>query len=479
MSGVDADLHFEPFVQLAGLDDDQALIAWGGFWFRPFDDGRGWRIVDDEQLHEIDPDRTESIGARSSSYGHAVVEVFGPDDDLAGRAESSDRNHVWIRDLRPGTEYRYELTVDGEPWVPEECMRWHKLDGERGELRPAGRTYDCRFRTFPEPGTESSARFVAIGDYGVGIQTDVDDGVHQRHIASVLERLVDEDPGIDLIITLGDNIYHEEDEAVGGSGKEDDDWYFSYYEPYRFVISRVPVYPTVGNHDSAQTEHSDDRDQMADNHFTDLRFSAEVEADRDSVQLEGDDIPGLFYRFSFGRLMEFVCIDTSETTEAYSADRYFDDERHEPFLDDSFDPDRGDRGRWIVPFSHHPPYCAGPKHDNDHDQLRTLVPRYRKAGVQVVLAGHEHNFQHSFHDDVHFLVCGASGKLRPERPDRFADAETVSWAAEPHLLLVDVDADRMSLLPVADLDDDGRPVPIDARGPDGSPEDLPIVIEHR
>lgn len=28
------ELHFEPFVRLAALDDDQALIAWGGFWFR-------------------------------------------------------------------------------------------------------------------------------------------------------------------------------------------------------------------------------------------------------------------------------------------------------------------------------------------------------------------------------------------------------------------------------------------------------------
>ena len=478
MSVDDPALHFEPFLHLAGLDDDQALIAWGGFWFRPFDDGRGWRIVDDEQLHEIEPGRTESIGARSTPYGHAVVEVFGPDGELEGRAETDERNHVWVRGLRSDTEYRYELTVDGQPWVPDECMRWHKLDGERGELRPAGRTYDCRFRTFPDQGSASSIRFVALGDYGVGIQTAAEDGEHQRRIASVLERLVDDDPGIDLVVTLGDNIYHEEDEAVGGSGQEDDDWYFSYYEPYRFVISRIPVFPTVGNHDAGETEHSDDRAQMADNHFTDLRFTAEVEADRDSVQLEGGDTPGLFYRFSFGRLVEFVCIDTSETTDAFETDRWFDDERHQSFLDAAFDPDRDDRARWLIPFSHHPPYCAGPKHGNDADQLRSLVPRYREAGVQVVLAGHEHNFQHSHDDGMHFLVCGAGGKLRPERPDRFEDAKAVSWAAQPHLLLVEADADRMSLLPVTGIDEDGRPVSIEARRPDGSAEELPIVVHH-
>ncbi|HEV2810390.1 MAG TPA: metallophosphoesterase, partial [Acidimicrobiales bacterium] len=270
---MDNGLHFEPFVHLAGLDDDQVLIAWGGFWFRPFPDGRGWRTVDDEELHEVDRGRRESIGVRSEPYGDARVQVFDGDGRLAGEARTSDTNHVWVRGLDSSTEYRYEITVDGSPWVPDSCMRWQPIDGDRGELRPAGRTYDCRFRTFPEPGAATTARFAAFGDYGIGIQTGEDAGRHQRHIASVLEHLVEE-PGIDFVVTLGDIIYHGEDDSAGGSGREDDDWYFSFYEPYRFVISRVPVYPSVGNHDASETEHSDDRGQLADNHFTDLRFNA-------------------------------------------------------------------------------------------------------------------------------------------------------------------------------------------------------------
>ncbi len=66
---MDGGLHFEPFVHLAGLDDDQVLIAWGGFWFRPFPDWRGWRTVDDEELGDIEPGRTETIGVRSQPYG--------------------------------------------------------------------------------------------------------------------------------------------------------------------------------------------------------------------------------------------------------------------------------------------------------------------------------------------------------------------------------------------------------------------------
>jgi hypothetical protein len=280
---------------------------------------------------------------------------------------------------------------------------------------------------------------------------------------------------VDLVVTLGDNIYHLEGESIGGSGAEDDDWYFSYYEPYRFVISRVPVYPTVGNHDSDETEASDDRGQLADNHFTDLRFHPSVEEDRGVVELEGDDLPGLFYRFSYGDLVEFVCIDTSEAG-AFEADRFFDDPRHQPFLEETFGADRADRRRWTIPFSHHPARSAGPHHGDDEHQIRTLLPRYQEAGVRLALAGHEHNFQHGEVEGLHQLVCGAGGKLRAGRPHRLIETGTRSWAARPHLLLADVDRDRIALLPVDDLDDAGRPVPIPVEVVDGRAEELPIVI---
>jgi len=467
------DLHFEPFVHLVDVDDDQALVAWGGFWFRPQPDG-SWRTVDDEQLAEIDPGREGSIGASSSPYGDATVDVFDGEGQRVASASTSDANHVWVRGLRPGTEHRYEITVDGRPWVPPECRRWERMDGRRGRLVPAGRTYDCRFRTFPDPeAPPTSMRFAALGDYGIGIQTDDPQGEHQLHLARVLERLVDTAPGLDLVITLGDNIYLAEG-SVGGSGGEDDDWYFSYYEPYRFTLSRVPVYPTVGNHDSDETEASDDRDQLADNHFTDVRFRPEVEEGREILEAEGDAVPGLYYRFSFGRLVEFTSIDTSHA----DGGRYFEADDHQPFLDAAFAPDRTDRSRWAIPFAHHPAYCAGPEHGNDDAVIASLLPRYRDAGVQVVLAGHEHNFQHAVVDGVHHLVCGAGGKLRTEPPCWTDDARTRSWAAQPHLLLVDVDANRLSMLPIGDLDDGGRPVPIDLTVVDGQHDELPIVVQH-
>ena len=67
-----------------------------------------------------------------------------------------------------------------------------------------------------------------------------------------------------------------------GSRREDDDWYFSFYEPYRWLIARACVFPSVGNHDAGDTEHSDDRGQLMDNLYLDMRFTPEVEPGRAS-----------------------------------------------------------------------------------------------------------------------------------------------------------------------------------------------------
>lgn len=464
------DLHFEPFVHLAGLDDDQALVAWGGFWFRPFADGRGTRIVDDEELPAIAHGRRDSIGARSEPYGHAVVEAFDVDGDVVARAETSDVNHAWLRGLQADTEYRYRVTVDGRDWVDADLMSWQRLDDERGALRPAGRRYDLRFRTFPDRESLAPLTFCALGDYGTGIQAGGKIGTSQLDLAHGLEEAVRR-RGVRLVVTLGDNIYHAKKAAVGGTGDEDDDWYLSYYEPYRWLIAQVPVYPAVGNHDSAESEVSDDRAQLSDNHFLDLRFRPAVEEGRASLDL------GLFYRVEYSRLVSFLCIDTSEAGDL-ERDRFFADEEHLQFVQDALDGAGGPEGeRWCIPFGHHPPFCAGPAHKNDPALVDLLVPRFERSGIRLVLSGHEHNFQYSVHNGVHYVVSGAGGKLRPGRPDGFEQAHTRAWAAVGHFLLVEIDGDGCTVWPVTGVDDDGTPRLIEAQRPDGSPFELPIAIE--
>ena len=458
----DFDVHFEPFLHLAGLGHDDALIAWGGFYFRRGDSPYGeWRIVDDEELAAVSATpRAETIGAGSESFGAAVVEVER-DGRVVATAETDERNHVWITGLEPDTEYRYRVLVDGRPWAHGELHDW---DVERRTLVGSARRYDTTFRTLPSADARAPVAFAVLGDYGVGIVDGRLDGGRQLLLARALERAVDR-CGVRLVLTTGDNVYLGHQDAAG-TGNEDDDWYSSFYQPYRHVLSRIPFFPTVGNHDAGDTESSDDRDQLDDNLFLDLRFRPGVE--QGSASLD----PGLFYRFQVGANLEFICLDTSFASDM-DVEHYFDDPRHRRWVEEAL----GAGGpRWRVPFSHHPPFCAGPEHTNTTGMVERLVPLFERAGVRLVLSGHEHNYQHAVVDGIHYVVSGAAGKLRPETPRAFADAGTRAWAAAGHFLLGEADAERIVLRPVADIRHDGSQQLIEALDPAGRRVDPVIEV---
>ncbi|HSI82057.1 MAG TPA: metallophosphoesterase [Solirubrobacterales bacterium] len=458
--------HFEPFLQLADVGDDEALIAWGGFYFRRGDSTYGdWRIVDDEELDQVAGHRSETIGAGSEPFGNAVVEVER-EGRVVARAETADANHVWVRGLEPDTEYSYRVLVDGEPWADGERCDW---DLDRRTLIRAGRSYENRFRTFPARDTPAPVRFAVLGDFGVGILDPGPGGARQLRLAGALDRLVSENR-VRLVLTTGDNIYLGAEGTVSGTGNEDDDWYASFYQPYRYVINRVPFFPTVGNHDAADTERSDDRDQLADNYFLDHRFRREIDAGRASLD------PGLFYRFGVGASVEFICIDTSIAADA-EGDHYFDAPSHREWVREALRRSADGTPLWRIPFSHHPPFCAGPEHPCTAGMIERLVPLFERAGVRIVLSGHEHNFQYSLVNGIHYVVSGAGGKLRTERPTAFTAAGTRAWGAEGHFLVVDLDPARVLIHPVRDVRDGGALDPIELRDPGGSPVATPIEVE--
>ncbi len=458
------EVHREEFVHLVDLTHDRALIAWGAFWFRRGErDGR-WAILDDSELHEAVGRRT-SIGHSAEPFGDAHVEVLDPDDQVVGEARTSDRCWAWVDGLAPDTDYRYRIHVDGEPWAAGQ--RWDWLARVEGgyDLQPGG-CYDLAFRTFPAPDADSPAvRFVAMGDYGVGIRSDSESSRRQRRVADVLEELV-RHHDVRFVLSLGDNIYQGEQGQVDDeSGGEDDDWYSSFFQPYRYVIARVPVFPAIGNHDTTDTEGSDDREQMEDNFHVHERFR-----DREDRASVG---PGLFYRFRYGKDLELICVDTSQDDADGEYHRFFQVPDHRDWLEEALSV--GDP-RWRIPFSHHPVYCAGPSHENDREMIDELLPLFDRGGVRLVLAGHEHNFQVAQADGRTYVVSGAGGKLREEVPEGFDDAHTVAWAAQAHLLVVDLDDDEVRLTPVSGLLPDGSPHPMTALTKDNEIVPPPIVV---
>lgn len=470
MSGPDDERFFEPFVYLVDVTDTSALVAWGGFFLGRTSDG--WGVVDDEDLPEGKRRHGGTIGARSAPYGQAVVEVVDRRGTVVCSEEVADRNNVWLEGLEPDTVYRYRVQVDGEPWAEGERRDWAVARAGRvaGPER-AGRIYDMTLHTHPAPDRAVPTAFLVIGDYGVGIERG-DDGRRQEGVARTLERLA-ADHSVRFLVSLGDNIYHGPAGADDQSGDEDDDWYFPYFQPYRYLIDHLPLYPAAGNHDGSDEEQSDDREQLADNFHIEGRFRQKEEAGRASLG------PGLFYRLQFGSLLELLCVDTTWGEER--GVHYFDDERHREWLEAALpgngEPVGDDRPLWLIPFCHHPAHCAGPHHESMQEQIDSLLPLYQRAGVRLLLSGHEHNFQHGRVDDLDYIVAGAAAKLQERPPCRFEEGGTLSWAAEPHCLLVEVDDERMAITPYGPTEPGEEPRPITRRSPDGGVVEGPIVIE--
>lgn len=263
-------VHFEPYLYLAGLTHRSVLIAWGGFYFKVARIARDWKLVDDSDLETVHPPRSSSIGSKSFPYGRARVEVRDETGALAGAGETRTANHVWVSGLDPDRVYTYRVFVNGREWAGGPRRDWRVEAASDGQgLVESGRVYDNRFRTHPHPEQDAALTFAAIGDFGTGVRRPSTQGRRQRELAAALDAAVARD-GIRLLLTRGDNIYAGRSllgVPVGATGDEDDDWFFTFFQPYRYVVNRVPVYPCIGNHDGDETEVNDDRDQIMDNFY--------------------------------------------------------------------------------------------------------------------------------------------------------------------------------------------------------------------
>jgi tartrate-resistant acid phosphatase type 5 len=460
------EFHAEPYLHLAGLSHTSALITWGAFYFKTRTH-KTWKLVDDSDLRYVHPPRKESIGARSAPYGPARVNVYDTAGALAATCATETTNFCWVTGLASDTRYRYEVLVKGEVWGRDE--RWDWTPGTDQGLVQRGGRYINEFRTDPDPASEpaGSFTFIVLGDYGTGIRKSTPKR-RQRQVAEAMQRAFDRHD-VRLIITAGDNIYAGR-RILGlpigatNTGDQDDDWFFTFFQPYRYMINRVPVYPCIGNHDTAETEDRDDREQLLDNLYLRERLAGEEASGRASMD------PGLFYRFRYGRDIEFVCLDTSKEG-FFHGKRLFEYPKHREWIEQTF---ASAGARWRLAFCHHPPFNAGPEHRNT-DRMAPLLPLLQRGGARAMFNGHEHNFQHSSYQGIDYFVSGAGSKVELAPPVDFVNAHTVSWSDRAHFLLVTIAGDSMSVRAIGELVD-GELKDLPRFTPAGEPIAGPIVI---
>jgi hypothetical protein len=186
-----------------------------------------------------------------------------------------------------------------------------------------------------------------------------------------------------------------------------------------------------------------------------------------------DNRPARWYTFSYANLAQFVALDSTENTIAGPPSPVFAPGGEQAkwlgrVLAESHAP-------WKIPYSHHPPFNAGPGHGAALGMLRHWVDLFRNNGVRAVFSGHEHNFQFSEDSDatghVRYFVTGSGIQLRPGdvRPN-MRSAYIEGWSPLYEFLVVEIEGGAMHVTPLGS-------VPVVVRDANGKPIPMPAAIQ--
>ena len=198
---------------------------------------------------------------------------------------------------------------------------------------------------------EGAFEFAVIGDFGTG---DED----QRAVAEALREWSRRHP-IEAVVTTGDNIYED-----GHPEEFPEAW----HQPYGWVDrAGITVIASVGNHD--------------------------IETDAGAPVMELFSMPGRWYAHRFGPVELFV-LDGNRPT----------DPRQLTWLGHAL---RRSRAPWKVAVFHQPAYSC---HRGGTPEIRARwVPVLLAGGVDLVLSGHDHNYQRFRVQEMAFVVSGGGG----------------------------------------------------------------------
>ena len=200
----------------------------------------------------------------------------------------------------------------------------------------------------------NSVRFAVIGDSGTGERPQYEVGQQMaRYHASF---------SFDFVLMMGDNIYGSESPA---------DLKRKFEDPYKPLLDAgVKFYASLGNHDNPN-----------------LRLYK-------PFNMGGQR----FYSLKKGNV-SFFALDSN----------YMDPPELE-WISKQLSESNSD---WNICYFHHPFYTHAKFHGPDVDLRTRIEPIFEKAGVNVVLTGHQHVYERlKPQKGIYYFVLGNSGELR-------------------------------------------------------------------
>jgi hypothetical protein len=219
-------------------------------------------------------------------------------------------------------------------------------------------------QTITLPNKESSVRFAVMGDTGRG-----DTG--QLEMGRMMETVHGKFP-FTFVVMVGDNMYGADTPR---------DYVKKFEQPYKNLISKgVKFYAALGNHDNPNQRFYRQFNMNGERFYT--------------------------FRGSAGGLAKL----TEGGVRFFAIDSNYLDKSQLDWLSKEF---ATSGSEWKIAFFHHPLYSSGRTHGSALETRAVLEPMFVKAGVSVVLAGHDHFYERIKPQKgiLHFVV-GAGGSLR-------------------------------------------------------------------
>jgi hypothetical protein len=243
--------------------------------------------------------------------------------------------------------YQYEAAIVG---LQPSATYTYKLQMNGTDLTAGA----DQFTTAPPAGM-GTTRFIAFGDSGVG-------SAAQYTLAGLMAA-----DRFDLALHTGDIVYGN----TGSTGPATHTGYQSwYFDVYRDLLRRRPMFPTIGNHDNALASGRAYRDVFVlPEHGASPSYPDHAER---------------FYSFDYGPV-HFVSLD-SETA-------FLDPARRQAQIDWLKADLAATTAGWKVVFFHRPPYSTGAEHGSDLTLRAVFSPIFEQHGVQLVINGHDHDYE--------------------------------------------------------------------------------------
>lgn len=283
-----------------------------------------------------------------------IVIVFGTDVAAEGMVRyASTRGFGWDAEVTSPTGTVHEIQLTG---LFPDTVYYYEVVANGDALTNTAK----KFRTYPQPNSPRAFRFAAWGDAGVA-------GAPLDALALNVEIM---DPPVDLCVEMGDIVYEN---------GEWENYNPRFFSPLVDVLDRLVLWPTMGNHD-VRTGNG-------------APFLGNFVLPTDSGAPGTTSGTEVYYSFDYG-LAHFAALDASGRTNlAVGAPMH---QWLAADLDDAIA--RGKR--WLIVFTHNPPYTKG-SHDSDVEGdliiiRNNFVPLIESKGVDLFLAGHSHNYERSY-----------------------------------------------------------------------------------